>query len=139
VNSHDIGRLRGGAAQDRLDASQELAGAERLDDVVVRAQLQSLHTILFRPASSEQNHRSGGVALADLAQDIQPVTAREEDVEQNQVHVRLGCCDQPRMSVGGFCHVVTGDPQGVGDPAADRRLILHHDDAGLAHHDSVPG
>ena len=82
-----VGR-RGGdgarAAQDRADARDELAGAERLDDVVVGAELEAEHAVGLVAAGGEHDHRHALVG-AQLAQQVEARAVGEHDVEEHEV------------------------------------------------------
>ena len=66
------------------DAGHHLARAERLDHIVVGAQLDAQHPVDLVVARGQEQDRQ--VALgADAAADLQPVHARHVDVEHHQV------------------------------------------------------
>ena len=77
---------RGGAraAQDGADAGDELAGAERLDDVVVGAELEAQHAVGLVAAGGEHDHRHALVG-AQLAQQVEARAVGEHDVEEHEV------------------------------------------------------
>ena len=79
-------RGRGGAraAQDRADAGDELAGAERLHDVVVGAELEAQHAVGLVAAGGEHDHRHALVG-AQLAQQVEARAVGEHDVEEHEV------------------------------------------------------
>jgi hypothetical protein len=68
----------------RSDAREQLAGAERLDDVIVCAELQADHSICFLAAGRQHDDRRRGGA-AQLARDVEAVHARQPEVEYHQV------------------------------------------------------
>ena len=85
--AHAVGRRGGdgaGAAQDRADARDELAGAERLDDVVVGAELEAQHPVGLVAAGGEHDHRHALVG-AQLAQQVEARAVGEHDVEEHEV------------------------------------------------------
>ena len=73
-----------GATQDGADASDHLARAERLDDVVVGAELEADDPIGFLTARGEHDdrHLRGS---AQLAADVVAGAVRQHYVEQDEV------------------------------------------------------
>jgi hypothetical protein len=76
---------RGGAvpAQDGLDASDDLAWRERLDDVVVGPELQADHAIDLTVACGQEENRHEALQ-PDTPADLEAVDARQPDVEDHQ-------------------------------------------------------
>ncbi|GAB3874278.1 hypothetical protein GCM10029964_015980 [Kibdelosporangium lantanae] len=83
---HGVGFLGGPAhpAQQRTDPRHQLTRAERLGDVVVRAQVQSQQEIVLRGPGGEHQHRQVGLAPQDPAH-VQAVHTGQHDVEDQQV------------------------------------------------------
>ena len=80
-------RGRGLRAELELDARDQFADEERLDDVVVRAQLKADDAVGFGSARGEKNNRrlrQFGI-VADPFADIEPVGIGQHDIEQDQV------------------------------------------------------
>ena len=72
-----------GPAQDGLDAGHHLPGAEGLDDIVVRAQLQAHDLVHLLALGGE--HDDGDLAgLADLPTDVDAGFAGHHDVQHAQ-------------------------------------------------------
>src|SRR4051812_35845941 len=74
----------GGAAQDGPDAGGHLAGAERLDDVVVGAELEPDHAVGLLAAGGQHDDRHLGLP-PDLAADVVARAVGEHEVEQDEV------------------------------------------------------
>ncbi len=74
-------------ALDRTDARDELAGRERLDDVVVGAELEADDPVDLLAASGQHDDRHVR-GLAHLPAEVPPVTVGQHHVEQD--HVGLG-------------------------------------------------
>jgi hypothetical protein len=72
-----------GTAQVRLHARGDLARAVRLADVVVGADLQPERAVDLVDAAAHHDDRHRGEA-AQLVADLQPVEARQGDVQQHQ-------------------------------------------------------
>ncbi|XQU68204.1 hypothetical protein OJJOAM_000935 [Cupriavidus sp. H18C1] len=72
------------ATQDHADARRQFARRERLDHIVVRADLQSDHAIDLLVARRQENHRHIGKG-AQRAADLEAVQVRQAHVEDHQV------------------------------------------------------
>ena len=86
-----LGRLRLGglhAAQDGAHAGDHLGAAERLDDVVVGAELEPDDAVGLGPAGGEDDDRDAA-AGADRAADVAAVAVGQVEVEQDQVGLEL--------------------------------------------------
>ena len=81
-------RGRVGAAQHRSDACDHLAGAERLDHVVVGAQLEADDPVRLLAAGGEHDDRNLG-GPAELAADVEARPVGQHHVEEHQVGVDL--------------------------------------------------
>ena len=75
---------RARAPQHRPDPRDHLAGAERLDDVVVGAELEPDDPVGLLAARREDDDRDAR-RRAQLAADVEPGAVREPDVEQDEV------------------------------------------------------
>jgi len=80
--------LRSRAAQDRLDAGDELTRVERLRQVVVGADLEADDLVDVLVSGGQHQDRNVR-ALADAPADLDPVDVREHQIEHDQ---RRGCC-----------------------------------------------
>src|SRR5688500_4109934 len=78
-------RCRAAAAQERLDAPQELGHLERLDQVVVGAQLEADDAIDALPLGRQHQDRRLHAALAQRPADVETVSAGQHDVKQDRV------------------------------------------------------
>ena len=78
------------APQDRVDAGDQLARRERLDDVVVGAAPQPGELVLLLALRGQQDHRRrAALALAQVAQDLEAVEPRQHQVEDDEVGALL--------------------------------------------------
>ena len=80
---------RGGpleAAQNGLDAGHQLAGGKGLGDVVVGAQLEAQHAVVFAGARGQKDDGNGGKpgVIAQAPANVEAVAAGNHDVEQKQ-------------------------------------------------------
>jgi hypothetical protein len=80
------------APQQGADARRQLLRAERLDDVVVGAQLEPAHAIRFLAARGEHDdwNRRHRRVLPQRLTHQQPVHARQHEVQQDQIRRILG-------------------------------------------------
>ena len=128
------------AAQQGAHAGDQLARAERLDQVVVGAQLQADDAVLDLALGGEHDDGHVGV-VADGAANALAGNAREHEVKDDQVEVVLGEFLQRLLAVadGGYPIVLALKICGYG--IADGLLVLHQQDAPgfVAHeHSSTP-
>src|SRR3569833_1213386 len=79
-----LATARGAASQLDANACAQLVGAERLGDVVVRAELQELDFLTIGVARREDDDR-GVAPRADLAADARPIDVRKPQVENDDV------------------------------------------------------
>ena len=80
-----IGQVAVRAAQQRLDPAHQLAQAERLGQVVVGAELEADDLVDLVVARGQDEDRHLGAGRAQAAQDLEPVDARQADVEHDEV------------------------------------------------------
>ncbi|UPT73305.1 MAG: hypothetical protein M0D55_15675 [Elusimicrobiota bacterium] len=126
---HGAAGARAGAvaAQDGLDAREQLHRAERLDDVVVGAEVQREHLVsLARHARQHDDGDAAGRGVgAQGLQDDAAVPARQAHVEQDQVGLGVHGLAEGLRRVG---HVPRGEarPEGQGllDGLDDLGIVL---------------
>ena len=84
-------RTAGAAARLDVDARQQLARAERLDQVVVGSGIEPFDPRLLAGARREQDHRdvAGRGVGAQLAQEPEAVEPRHHDVGEDEVRPAL--------------------------------------------------
>src|SRR3954470_13546866 len=73
------------AAQQRAQAGEQLLALERLDEVVVRADVQALHTRIERVARGQHEDRRVVVVFAQPPGDVDAVEAGQPEVEHDQI------------------------------------------------------
>jgi hypothetical protein len=106
-----VRRNRQRAPAQRIDPRQQLSSAKRLGHVVVRPGAQAPNLLLFGAARGEHQHRQMGTCQTELAADLDPVPARQHEVQDDEVEVLT---DRPRLgraSVAFGLHGVAGPPQ----------------------------
>ena len=119
------GRLGGEglhAPEQRLHPRLELAHAEGLGEVVVRAHLQPEHAVELGRLRGEHQDRHVAGQGADLAADREAVHLREHQVEHHEVVAPAGRERQAALPVGGDVRlapdVAQVQPEEIGDLAA---------------------
>ena len=115
-------------AQDRPDPQDQLAGRERLGDVVVRAGFQAQDPVVFRSEGGEHDDRDT-VCCTEPAADFHAVQARQHPVQQDEVRAAFGREAQGGEPVGGEDHLESRLDEVVADHPGDGRLVLDEEDA----------
>ncbi|MNF66341.1 hypothetical protein D3C84_481310 [compost metagenome] len=126
-----------GAAQQGLDARQQLARAERLAQVVVGAQLQADHPVGLVGAGGEHDHRHRGEALvlAHPAAQAETVLVGQHHIENHQVRRLRGHGRAEPRAVADRAHLETGAAQVCLQQFANLLVVVDQEDGscGLAH------
>ena len=123
-----LAALGDAAAQDRLDARDELARVERLRQVVVGADLEPddlVHVFVARGEHQDRDVRALAHALADL----DPVEIREHQVEDDQVRTLARERVESLLARPNRADAVAGVLQVERDERGDRGLVLDHQHA----------
>src|SRR5580658_9443548 len=130
------GRRRGGAleaAEDGLDAGEQLAGRERFGDVVVSAEFKAEDAVVFSGTGGDEDDGDGaeGGMIAQAAADVEAVSAGNHDIEEEKGGgLALGLGGE--IGGGGIdAGGKAGGFQVMLDQARDIGVILKHKD-GLA-------
>ncbi len=127
-----VGQLAIRPPQQRLDAADQLAHAERLHQVVVGAHFQPDHLVHLVRAGGEEDHRSARLA-SQLAQDLEAIDPGEADVEHDEVGRGVGEVRDRVLAGRLHADVVPLSLEGDLDAAGHGGLVLHdHDRAGHA-------
>ena len=108
-------------------AQDHFAWAERLDHVVVGAELQADQSVGFLGAGSEHDDGHGRFAAEDAA-DVQPVNARQHQVEDHQVGPGVPEGGQRHLPIAGRDHAEAGLLQVALEHRDDLPLVIHHQD-----------
>ena len=122
----ELARPFRGSAQHGLDAGEQLPDAERLDDVVVRPQLEPLHAVLLLPARREHDDgRAGALRRHDL-EHLEAVSSRHGYVQQGQVKVAFTHGADGGQALFQRQHLVAGCGQHVRQGVPDAVVILRN-------------
>ena len=130
IEHQSTGAWRAPAAQDRLDARHQLARAEGLADVIVGAEVETDEAVDLLDARRHHHDRHVAEA-AELAADLEPVAAREHQVQENEIgrvrahpgHDLESICDAMRLEALG--------PEVIGLERGELGFVL--DDQDLLH------
>src|SRR5262245_8706902 len=82
---HGLRTQRGAPPQQRPQARQQFMEIERLDQVIVRARVETRDAIRRRVARRQHQDRESQTFRAQLAADFEAVLERQHDVENDQV------------------------------------------------------
>ena len=118
---------RNRAAQDHVDARDELARAERLCDVVIATDLQPEHAVDFVVAGGEEEDRNIG-RFADFPADVEAVEFRHADIEHDEIGPIAGEAGQRLLAVARLEHGHAGFFERDADDLADMKVIVDDKD-----------
>jgi hypothetical protein len=121
-------------AQDRANAQRQLAGAERLGDVVVGPELEPDDAIdLLRAGGQHDDRQTGELAIGpNPPADLLPRQVRQHQVQHQQIGRRVLEQAQCGVAGRGGLHLVPGPGQVDADELEDVGLVIYHEDS-LAH------
>src|SRR2546422_1481400 len=115
------------------DARLELAGAERLDDVVLGAEVERLHHILLAILHRQhQNRQAGGRRVRlERVDDLETVLPRQHDVQDQQSRLERHRLFKRPLPVRGLLHLVSSVDENPGHEASHGRGALPAPGSGL--------
>jgi len=118
----------------RLHAEEQLAYAERLDQVVISTHLESHHAVdLFTACGNHDHDRLRRLAAgANPSAHLQSRYVGQHEIQQNDVRWLGSRQPQCRCAVHRARHLVAGRFQIVGEAGGQIRLVLHQQDSSLA-------
>ncbi len=121
------GRRGGRGAQARADAGDELLGVEGLDDVVVGAGLEALDDV--GRVGLRREHDDGDAGLgADEVAHLDAVEAREHEVEEHQVGLRVVERGERLAAVPAEGGLEALGAQDDADHLGERGVVVDHQD-----------
>ena len=126
-------RRRAMPAEERLHARHQLRRPERLDDVVVGADVQPQHHVRLLPFGGEHEDRHVETVSAHCLADLVAVDRGQHHIEQNQIRLVLQSRVEAGLPVGGHGYLEPMTRKGIGQPAHDGRLVLDQQDARTGH------
>lgn len=131
----DAAELDDRAPQPRLppeqhaDARLEFRDIERLDHVIVGAQVETLHPFLRRSPGREDHHRRLVLSRAHCPQHVKPVHFGKVEIEDDQVIGFRRCDGFRRRSIGYRIHRIAATAQDRCKTLRQRLIVLHEKNA----------
>src|SRR5256885_5015352 len=111
--------------QDRPDPRRDLARRERLEHVVVGADLQADHPVRLLVAAGEDDHRDVA-ARAQRTEEIEPVPVGQHQIEDEQIDFAGESARLPER--GRLRNLEPVAPKGEGETLADGGLVVDEED-----------
>lgn len=118
------------ALDELLDAQDQFAGTEGLDQVVVRASLKTLHAVGFGSFGGEDengNPLRRGVRLEQFAE-FEPTELGHHDVENQEVGRRLPDFPQCSKAAGSRLHLELSFAEAELNEIEQFGFVIHHQD-----------
>ena len=116
-------------AQQRAHAREQLLALERLDEIVVGADVEALDARVERVAGGQHQDRRVVLVLAQPARDVDAVHARETEVEHEDVGQERVHLVERRDAVAGEPDLVALQPQRALQHLGDLLVVLDDEDA----------
>ena len=129
-------RRRARAAQQRLDAGDELAHAERLREVVVGADLERVHLVVLGAARRDDQDRRRDALPARLLRECPAVDAGQHEIDDRDVVLLVAKLPEALVAVLRNDDVESGVSQVRRNGTCDHAVVLDHEHA--RHGQSVP-
>ncbi len=119
------------APQDRTDAQDQLLWGERLREVIIGAEGQTLDAIGLVLAGGQQQHAhiARFVAAPQLGEDLEPGVPRQHQVEYDQVGAFLPCGAQCVGTGAGGRDAIAFLGQVIRNERRDIGLVVHDENA----------
>ncbi len=117
------------APDERPHARLQLRQVERLGEVVVRADVESLDAVFERVARGEHHHRDARTAPAQAPQDLEPVELGQAEIENHEVVVLRGQHVVRLVAVPRAVHRVVGRAQRARQAIGQDRIVFDYEDA----------
>ena len=115
-----------GAAQQRPQPRLQLAQRERLDQVVVGADVEPLHAVVDRVARGKHQNRRAVAGLAHPAGQLESVEAGHQDVEDDRVGGASREHVERLFAVGRELDLVVVELQGTLERPPDRGFVVDY-------------
>ena len=119
---------RTGAAQQRTHPRAQLLDGERLDEVVVRAGVETLDPVVDRVTRGDDEDRDGVGAVAQRPADVEPADLGHQQVEHDRVGRGRRVLRERVGAVDRFADLVVHTER-AGDRRANGRVVVDHEDA----------
>src|SRR5215207_5196961 len=116
-------------AQQGAEPGEQLLALERLDEVVVGADVEAFDARVERVARGQHQDRRVVPVLAQPARDVDPVHARKPEVEHQYVGQEGVNLVEGGDAVAGELDLVALQPQRALQHLRDLLVVLHHEDS----------
>ena len=128
--AQQLGVRAAGASQQRAHAREQLFERERLDEVVVRARVETRDAVPDAVAGGQHEHGRRVSRSTEVAADLDTVDPRHEDVEHDGVRVAVvGAEALDRLGpVGSQLHLVALELERAPQRLAHCAFVVHHQD-----------
>jgi hypothetical protein len=118
-----------GTPKKSADAGEQFLGAERFDEVIIRAGVETGDTILDLAFGSEHENENGMIEAAQLGTEGEPIEMRQHDVEQHQVGLFIDRALEAGLAVDGGEDTVTFGLEAILKGGAHGQLVLNDEEA----------
>src|SRR5262249_31589245 len=120
------------AAQDRLYPRDQLARAERLDDVVISPELEADNPVGLLAASRQHDDRYLALSAKDAAH-FQAIYPRQHQAEHDEIRGPAPSKGERPLAVGGGCHFEAVTHEVTFHYLGDHRLVVDYKNAVSGH------
>src|ERR1700677_2304645 len=125
MSQHRIGKLLP-PPQQRPATRRQFMKAERLQQTIIRSQIQTLHSFLHLAPSSQHQHRSLVEPPVQFRQHLRPVLPRQAQIEHDQIRTMLFRILQRRLAISYPSHIMALKLQSLLKKQPQRRIIFHN-------------
>src|SRR2546422_4854875 len=127
-------------SENLADARLELAGAERLDDVVLGAEVERLHHILLAILYRQHQDRQagGGRIRLERVDHLETVLPRQQDVQDQQSRLERHRLLKRRLAVRGLVNLVSSVDEKRAHEAPHGRVAVRDQNPDLLRHGRHP-
>ncbi len=122
------GGRSGGAADHGAHSSQQLAGAERFGDVIIRTQLEEKDLLADFGGGAEDDDGGGGGFLLNLAANVAAVHSGEAEVQHDEIGDEGGKTIEGFRAIGGNANGVILGFEDAPEGALNSTVILDDQD-----------
>jgi hypothetical protein len=126
------------ASKQCADARKQFIGAERLDEVIIRAGVESAHAIRDEPLGGQHEHRHPSLQPPELRAEREAVQLRHHYVEQDQIRLLFDRAFKAGRAIVGGNDAVTFDRKAILQSTAHWQFVLNYQHAFVSVHFDSP-
>src|SRR5262245_50317919 len=123
LESQDV--IRAAAAQERTDPRQELGKGKRLDEIVVRAEIETLDAVVDGVLRRQDQHGRLKPALAKCGKNLQAAPPRQHEVEHHEIEGLMVGEEESFLARGRHVHFVAFGLEPFAKSLGNLSLVLH--------------